>query len=77
VAALTALPPAFARRPHPVTAYVRHGDAVTPIQTVTGRPSQAIKAGCSPMTMAITPNGKTLYVSNCATCGSGLSAGIR
>ena len=27
------------------------------------------------MTMAITPDGKTLYVSNYATCGSGLGAG--
>lgn len=64
VAALAASPPAFARRPHPVIAYVLHGDAVTPIQTATGRPGHAIRVGVDPMAIAITPDGKTAYVVN-------------
>jgi DNA-binding beta-propeller fold protein YncE len=52
--------------PNGKTAYVANADSqsLTPISTATGKPGRAIKVPLlyNPGTMAITPDGKTLYV---------------
>jgi YVTN family beta-propeller protein len=56
----------------PVIAYVVNGgsDTVTPIRTATGKPGMPIRVGASPEAIAITPNGRTVYVVNFDTKGS-------
>ena len=64
--AATAGSPASRPRPaHPVTAYVTNwgSGTVTPIRTATNKAGRAIKIGTLPDAIAITPDGKTAYVS--------------
>jgi YVTN family beta-propeller protein len=53
----------------PPTAYVANflANTVTPINTATNMPGKAIKVGAGPSAIAITPNGKTAYVTNDGT----------
>jgi YVTN family beta-propeller protein len=39
-------------------------NVVIPISTATNKIEKSIKVGVSPFTLAITPNGKTVYVAN-------------
>jgi YVTN family beta-propeller protein len=55
-------PAAQARQVLTVTAYALNGGAVTPINTATNRAGTAIPTGGSSFAMAITPNGKKVYV---------------
>ncbi len=71
-AAAVGLPAARPRPIHPVTVYVVNSGGplisdpgtVTPIPTRTNTAGKAIKVGLGPRAIAITPNGKTAYVSN-------------
>ena len=64
-----------------VTAYVISGypgtRTVTPINTATGKPGNAITVGGGASAIAITPNGKTAYVANVAYGGTGTVTPIR
>ena len=80
-AAAAAAPASAGRLARAPTAYVlsKGGQAgsnspgiVTPISTVTNKPGKAIPAGKAPSYIAITPDGKTIYVSN---SGQGSVAG--
>ena len=64
----TAAPASAASPVRPVTAYVANSGnggqgTVTPINTLTGKAGRPIKAGTGPEDIAITPDGKTAYVS--------------
>jgi hypothetical protein len=48
---------------------------VTPVSTATGRPGKAIRVGGGIDAIAITPNGKTAFVVDVATCTSPESSG--
>jgi hyaluronoglucosaminidase len=39
-------------------------NTVTPITVATGRPGGAIRAGHGPQALAVTPDGRTLYVAD-------------
>ena len=61
--------PAWASRAHPATVYVANIESgtVTPIRAATNKAGKAITVGGFPGYIAITPNGKTAYVSNGST----------
>src|SRR5215472_16600977 len=64
-AGTTPASPAAARQGHTVTAYVLSGgtpSAVTPIRAATNRPLKPIAVAGHPFAIAITPDGKTVYV---------------
>jgi DNA-binding beta-propeller fold protein YncE len=46
---------------------------VTPVVTATGRPGKPVPVGCTPNALAVTPDGKTIYV---ASWAHGSSQGI-
>jgi YVTN family beta-propeller protein len=60
--------PALASAGRGFTAYVAgtgpHGNYVTPVNTATNRPGKPIKVGADPQGIAVTPDGKTVYVTN-------------
>ena len=59
------LPGSGARLAPKATAYVANGGGtVTPINTATNKAGKAITAGADPFAIAITPDGKTAYVTN-------------
>ncbi len=68
-AAATTGSPVWARRAHPVTVYVAsyESSTVTPIRAAANKAGKAITVGGLPRYMAITPNGKTAYVSSGST----------
>src|ERR1019366_8454033 len=74
-AAMAASRGSGAARAPPETAYVLLANAMIPIRTATNTAGEAINVGCSPANMAITPNGKAVYVTNYASCGSGMGSG--
>src|SRR5450755_2639618 len=65
-AGTTGLLASWASSADPVTAYVANqlSETVTPIRAATGQAGKAIPAGVNPAYIAITPDGKTAYVSN-------------
>ena len=41
-----------------------HGHTVTPVSIATGAPGTPIRAGDQPQALAMTPDGRTLYVAD-------------
>ena len=52
------------RTARPPTSPTRSSDSVTPIDTATNTPGKAIAVGSGPVGVAVTPDGKTAYVTN-------------
>ena len=63
-ARLVAAPAARARSAQEATAYVTGSGTVTPIRTATNTAGPPITVGDFPIGIAITPNGRTAYVTN-------------